>query len=174
MNTKEEIVRLRTEIRSHRDQRGDDRCWLDDEKVWVLLPESFLRSTTLPEFSTMMAKCRAFYRYRGTRTTPIQDVQPAVGDDDLETMGEEELRHALNELQNAIRTHRDVTGRERTYSDDAALYSILPERLAADFSLPPEEEFLGEGRAPVAGCPSFWRSHAACGGEHTLSAWGPC
>ncbi len=28
-------------IRKHRDQRGDDRCWLDDEELYKTLPEGY-------------------------------------------------------------------------------------------------------------------------------------
>lgn len=31
--------RLAAAIRAHRDQRGDDRCWLDDESLYAALPE---------------------------------------------------------------------------------------------------------------------------------------
>ena len=37
------------------------------------------------------------------------------------------------------------------------------------------EEFIGEAKAPHAGCPAFWRSHANCPVErHNLHRWGPC
>ncbi len=36
-----EIEKLRAAIRKHRDQRGDDRCWLDDEELYKALPEGY-------------------------------------------------------------------------------------------------------------------------------------
>lgn len=36
-----EIHRLMTAIRRHRDYKGDDRCWLDDEELYSALPEGF-------------------------------------------------------------------------------------------------------------------------------------
>lgn len=36
-----EIERLQQAIRKHRDQRGDDRCWLDDETLYAVLPEGY-------------------------------------------------------------------------------------------------------------------------------------
>ena len=35
------IAALETAIREHRDQRGDDRCWMDDEKLYNILPEGY-------------------------------------------------------------------------------------------------------------------------------------
>lgn len=35
----EEIERLRSAIRNHRDQQGDDRCFMDDEALYEVLPE---------------------------------------------------------------------------------------------------------------------------------------
>lgn len=37
----EENERLAQAIREHRDARGDDRCWLDDETLYASLPEGF-------------------------------------------------------------------------------------------------------------------------------------
>ena len=58
-----EVRRLREGIRSHRDQRGDDRCWLDDEKLYALLPEGTPARTELdPEL--MLPNCRRFIETR--------------------------------------------------------------------------------------------------------------
>lgn len=38
------VVRLETveaAIRKHRDFRGDDRCWMDDEELYKVLPEGY-------------------------------------------------------------------------------------------------------------------------------------
>jgi hypothetical protein len=54
------------------------------------------------------------------------------------------------------------------------LYALLPERLPADTRLPPRPEFLGEKKAPHAGCPSYVRSHAGCSTHRSCSfmVWG--
>lgn len=36
---KEKVLKLRNAIRKHRDQRGDDRCWMDDLELYGVLPE---------------------------------------------------------------------------------------------------------------------------------------
>ncbi len=78
-------------------------------------------------------------------------------------------------LEDGLRIHRDISGRPRTIEDDRVLYSVLPEKIPADFRLPPRSEFLGEVRSPHAGCPAFWRSHNGCSAtRHDLHQWGPC
>ena len=34
-----EVLKLRKAIRNHRDQKGDDRCWMDDIELYKTLPE---------------------------------------------------------------------------------------------------------------------------------------
>ncbi len=58
-----EVRRLRAGIRSHRDQRGDDRCWLDDEKLYGCMPEGIPARTALdPEL--MLPNCQRFIETR--------------------------------------------------------------------------------------------------------------
>lgn len=35
------VQELEAAIRKHRDYRGDDRCWLDDEELYRVLPEGY-------------------------------------------------------------------------------------------------------------------------------------
>lgn len=35
------VEELEAAIRRHRDQRGDDRCWMDDEALYAALPEGY-------------------------------------------------------------------------------------------------------------------------------------
>ncbi len=45
-----ELVTLQQAVRAHRDARGDDRCWLDDESLYKALPEGYeppARDTTV-------------------------------------------------------------------------------------------------------------------------------
>lgn len=176
---KRAILECRAALRLHRDARGDERCWLDDYYVWNMVEGSPSIPTILPLFDEGMNQCRTYYRFRNA---PVPDPMPAGAvtdparwDDDLEEMTPPQLTQELERLHAAVRRHRDVTGRPRTADDDRALYAVLPEKLPADFRLPPEDDFLGEAKAPRAGCPSFWRSHAACPGNcHDLHRWGPC
>lgn len=36
------VKELENAIRAHRDQRGDDRCWMDDEALYKVLPEGYV------------------------------------------------------------------------------------------------------------------------------------
>lgn len=40
----DEVERLQTAIRKHRDYRGDDRCFQDDAELYAILPEGDTRS----------------------------------------------------------------------------------------------------------------------------------
>jgi hypothetical protein len=56
--------RLANAIREHRDQKGDDRCWLDDVNLYAALAdgrESDLRLPPEPEF---LESCRRYWRQR--------------------------------------------------------------------------------------------------------------
>lgn len=173
------ILERRLAIRTHRDQRGDDRCWLDDYVVWAMLEDSPCAPTVLPSFETGMQLCWQFYHWRRAE---VADLVPAdaildsnLWDNDLEQMSAGQLFEELARIQSAIRQHRDINGRLRTIDDDRLLYMILPEKISADFRLPAEQDFLGEAKAPSAGCPAFWRSHSCCLVlHHNLHQWGPC
>ncbi len=52
-----EIRRLRMAIRNHRDQRGDDRCWMDDNELYAVLPEGVNAEFQLPEKRTFLGNC---------------------------------------------------------------------------------------------------------------------
>ena len=63
-----EASRLRAGIRQHRDERGDDRCWLDDQRLYALLPETVNAVTKLPPREVFLKSCERFWRTR--QTTP--------------------------------------------------------------------------------------------------------
>ena len=63
MNTEkliEEVLRLRNAIRTHRDQEGHDRCWLDDGDLYCILPEGLRGSQELPSLSEWKKKCAEY------------------------------------------------------------------------------------------------------------------
>jgi hypothetical protein len=61
-NLRAEVARLQAAIRLHRDQRGDDRCWMDDEALYAVLPEGY----TPPERDTAveLERCRQYIECR--------------------------------------------------------------------------------------------------------------
>jgi hypothetical protein len=59
--------RAEAAIRAHRDARGDDRCWLDDEELYRALPEGYTppaRDTTVE-----LARCEQFIAQRQNPAT---------------------------------------------------------------------------------------------------------
>jgi hypothetical protein len=64
------LLRLRRAehgIRAHRDARGDDRCWRDDEELYKLLPEGY----EAPAFDSCVEldRCWQFIHSRHNPTT---------------------------------------------------------------------------------------------------------
>ena len=174
------IVERRMIIRGHRDAKGDYRCWLDDWLVWDMLKGHPDARYALPPYEAMMKQCQDFYDNRNASKPDTISLDAIIErghwDDDLKKMYRIELIDELIRIQDAIHTHIEIGDRSRTANDDRKLYTVLPEKISADFRLPPKEDFLGEAKAPNAGCPSFWRSHRDnCKGVgHDLHIWGPC
>jgi hypothetical protein len=64
-----EAKRLRDAIRYHRDQKGDDRCWVDDLRLYEALPEPPTNyDPTLPPEDVFLANCKRFCQ---SRQTPV-------------------------------------------------------------------------------------------------------
>jgi hypothetical protein len=62
---KAEIIKLREAIRYHRDQKGDDRCWVDDLRLYEILPEGAVGyDPTLPPEDVFLENCKRFYKSR--------------------------------------------------------------------------------------------------------------
>ena len=164
------IKKIRAVIRYHRDQKGDDRCWLDDFLVWELLIDN--PNQLKFSFDEGMKRCTQFYELRrcDKLELPAQAMHPSQWDEDVVKMDLKQLDLGLRKLQKAIEQHRSLT--KRTFRDDQELYEVLPEKLPGDFRLPPRDEFLGTVK-PNAGCPNFWKSHTKCSGKHNLHQWGP-
>jgi hypothetical protein len=62
---KSEVKKLRSVIRYHKDQKGDDRCWVDDIRLYEALPEGSVGyDSTLPPEDVFMANCKKFCQSR--------------------------------------------------------------------------------------------------------------
>lgn len=60
-----EIARLRCAIRDHRDQKLHDRCWLDDQELYAVLPEGLPDGTgELPPKNEFLSGCARYYELR--------------------------------------------------------------------------------------------------------------
>lgn len=65
-----EVKQLRNAIRNHRDQRGDDRCWMDDRELYAVLPEGTGDADLrLHGPEEMLENCK---RYIASRQNPSQ------------------------------------------------------------------------------------------------------
>lgn len=77
-----EVDRLRAAIRKHRDQRLDDRCWMDDFELYEVLPEgidpSYVDIRLLPK-EVMMRNCERFIECRSTCLTPEEAISKYKG-----------------------------------------------------------------------------------------------
>jgi hypothetical protein len=62
-----ENVRLQDAIRRHRDQRGDDRCWMDDEELYAVLPEGY--TPPARDTAVELKNCERFIASRRNPTT---------------------------------------------------------------------------------------------------------
>ena len=55
----EEVKKLRTGIREHRDSTGQDLCW-HHPKLWSLLPEKINPKISIPDWPDFMKGCIAY------------------------------------------------------------------------------------------------------------------
>lgn len=92
--TKARIIELEAGIRNHRDQRGDDRCWLDDKKLYELVGGA--ANTALPDEVQFLSNCA---RYHASRQDPR---------DKYVTVEEERLK-AVVDFSEMVKTHHDKT-----------------------------------------------------------------
>lgn len=73
----QEIMKLRTAIRTHRDQKGDDNCYLDDENyLYSVLPEKLPADPELTNKELHMLNCSRYYDCRAAKKlyTPLKEL----------------------------------------------------------------------------------------------------
>jgi len=58
------ILELEAAIRKHRDQRGDDKCWLDDQELYNVLGDGNLGDNSLPAKEKFLNNCANYYEKR--------------------------------------------------------------------------------------------------------------
>lgn len=69
-------------IRKHRDQRGDDRCWLDDEELYRVLPEGYV--APYRDSSVELDLCRQYIACRHNPNTVYVSPQRRIEELELE------------------------------------------------------------------------------------------
>lgn len=63
-NALREVQALRDAIRIHRDERGHDRCWFDDQKLYQSLPEALPGDLDLPPKEEFIQNCHRYWEHR--------------------------------------------------------------------------------------------------------------
>jgi hypothetical protein len=59
------VEKLEAAIRKHRDQRGDDRCWLDDMELYAVIGDAVSpKILELPEKSEFLGNCARYWECR--------------------------------------------------------------------------------------------------------------
>ena len=74
----DELDRLRAAIRKHRDQRGDDRCWLDDRELYAVLGDANDGDQRLPPPEEMLECCKRYIAHRHDPSLPYVSPQRDV------------------------------------------------------------------------------------------------
>lgn len=59
-----EILRLRDAIRLHRGEKGNDRCWLDDQRLYGVLPDVESADFRLPCRGEFLKNCERYWSQR--------------------------------------------------------------------------------------------------------------
>src|SRR5262245_17416301 len=58
------VRELEAAIRKHREQRADDRCWLDDLDLYAVLRDGKRADNSMPPRGIFLANCANFYDRR--------------------------------------------------------------------------------------------------------------
>ncbi len=75
-----EAAKLQNAIRQHRDERGDDRCYADDHRLYMVLPEGDTRP--IRETAVTIENCQ---KYIECRQTGREYISPQRRIEELET-----------------------------------------------------------------------------------------
>lgn len=78
-----EVELLQAAIRTHRDQRGDDRCWLDDDTLYAVLPEGY--TPPARDACVELADCEKFIATRHNPGTTYVSPQRRIEELETET-----------------------------------------------------------------------------------------
>lgn len=106
----EAVERLRAGIRKHMNQRGDDRCHLDDGELYALLPEGDTRPAV--DTAVTLENCRRFIacRQQGREyVSPERELERLRAEADRLR---QELAGSYDPMADLIQANRDATLRQ--------------------------------------------------------------
>ena len=109
---KQRVKRYEEAIRKHKDQKGDDRCWMDDEELYSVLPEGYIR----PERDSCveLELCKKFIKSR--HNPNIEYVSPEREIEKLKKEIEESKDKIRNELIDEL--IKSATDKEIEYNKE--------------------------------------------------------
>lgn len=90
LHSNKRIKELEDAIRKHRDQRGDDRCWQDDEELYKILPEGY--EVPKREVAVEWAMCKKYLACRRNPKTEYISPQREI----------ERLQRRVEELEKEL------------------------------------------------------------------------
>ncbi len=142
----EKVRNWRHAIRSHRNEVGHNRCWMNDWLIYEIIlgipiPQKF------PSFEECMRLCEQYWDKRGQQgdqpPTVLSRINK-VGNVDLDLVGMSELQLTRTSeiISTAVEKHRKIGDGERTALDDRELYAVLPEKFIPNQTLPSRKEFV--------------------------------
>ncbi len=78
----QEVARLRAAIAEHRAQKADDRCWLDDLKLYAVLDDEVEPDNRVGDKYLMLANCARFIdrRCEGGEWTSYIELERELND----------------------------------------------------------------------------------------------
>lgn len=120
MNLEQALLRiqeLENGIRLHRDERGTNRCWLDDNRLYSLLAGESEAVTVLPEKHLFIKNCERFY---DSRQNP-NETGGCHAWNDAETKAEAELiklKDKLNAAEKLVQAVKELFGPTKDKTGD--------------------------------------------------------
>lgn len=107
---RDSIETLEMAIRAHRDARGDDRCWQDDETLYQALPEGY----TPPAHDTSV-ELRNCLRYLACRqhpatvyVSPEREIELLRTERDVALGAVKAMQYEIRQLEEALREYDDA------------------------------------------------------------------
>lgn len=156
-----EVARLKGAVQAHHDQRGDDRCHLDDLKLYHdalgIVPDPYV--TALPPAPDMEESCRRYIRQR--QCPAVAGTYPMPGDmtiDQLTTENERLRKIAWGVVHNADRQfdRNEFSGRSLGFRvmEAVGCGSAMAYGICREFGRDPEEGLVAPN--PARKYRPFW------------------